>query len=264
MRSTTPHFVVLAAPLLAVAWGAVTLEAQTSATTELPAARQITGPDVGPEPQLVAPKATPSVVNFPRVNGWPAVNPDGSGVRVYARGLRNPNGLAWEPERGGLWTVAIERDELGELVPDYLTSVREGAFYGWPYAYWGRNEDPRRTGEWPDIVATTIAPEFAVGAHTATLGFVFGDRLNFTGRYRRGAFIGQHGSWNRSWAIGSPSCRLPTAPPAGQWRSFSPASSPIPQLVRSGDVRLAWPSPRTGRCWWRTTQGIGSGGRRAR
>ena len=196
------------------------------------------------------------------------VNPDGSDVRVFARGLRNPNGIAWEPESGALWTVVNERDELGdELVPDYLTSVREGAFYGWPYAYWGRNEDPRRTGEWPDIVATAIAPDFAVGAHTATLGLVFA-----TGSTSPDATAGApssastaRGTGAGSWAIGSPSCRSPTAAPAGQWRSFSPASSPIPQLVRSGDVRLAWPSPRTGRCWWRTTRGIGSGGwRRAR
>ncbi len=131
------------------------------------------------------------------------VNPDGSGMRVFAGGLRNPNGLAWEPESGALWTVVNERDELGdELVPDYLTSVREGAFYGWPYAYWGRNEDPRRKGERPDLVAKTIAPDFAVGAHTATLGIAFGDKLSFPERYRQGAFIGQHGSWNRSTFVG--------------------------------------------------------------
>jgi glucose/arabinose dehydrogenase len=131
------------------------------------------------------------------------VNPDGSSMRVFAGGLRNPNGLAWEPESGALWTVVNERDELGdELVPDYLTSVRENAFYGWPYAYWGRNEDPRRKGERPDLVAKTIAPDFAVGAHTATLGIAFGDKLSFPERYRQGAFIGQHGSWNRSTFVG--------------------------------------------------------------
>jgi glucose/arabinose dehydrogenase len=131
------------------------------------------------------------------------VNPDGSGMRVFASGLRNPNGLAWEPESGALWTVVNERDELGdELVPDYLTSVREGAFYGWPYAYWGRNEDPRRKGERPDLVAKAVAPDFAVGAHTATLGLAFGDKLKFPEHYRTGAFIGQHGSWNRSYLSG--------------------------------------------------------------
>jgi glucose/arabinose dehydrogenase len=144
-------------------------------------------------------------------------------VRVFARGLRNPNGLAWEPERGALWTVVNERDELGdELVPDYLTSVREGAFYGWPYAYWGRNEDPRRTGEWPDIVATAIAPDFAVGAHTAALGLVFGDRLDFPEHYRRGAFIGQHGSWNRSGFVGYRVAFVPFANgrPSGTMEEF--------------------------------------------
>ncbi len=131
------------------------------------------------------------------------VNPDGSGMRVFASGLRNPNGLGWEPESGALWSAVNERDELGdELVPDYLTSVRQGAFYGWPYAYWGSNEDPRRKGERPDLVAKAIAPDFAVGAHTATLGLAFGERLGFPERYRHGAFIGQHGSWNRSTFVG--------------------------------------------------------------
>lgn len=127
------------------------------------------------------------------------LNPDGSEMRVFASGLRNPNGLGWEPESGTLWTVVNERDGLGDaLVPDFLTSVRAGAFYGWPYAYWGRNEDPRRKGERPELVAKAIAPDFATGAHSATLGLVFGDRLRFPDRYRSGAFVGQHGSWNRS------------------------------------------------------------------
>jgi glucose/arabinose dehydrogenase len=99
--------------------------------------------------------------------------------------------------------VVNERDGLGDaLVPDFLTSVRAGAFYGWPYAYWGRNEDPRRKGERPELVAKAIAPDFATGAHSATLGLVFGDRLGFPDRYRSGAFVGQHGSWNRSNFVG--------------------------------------------------------------
>jgi glucose/arabinose dehydrogenase len=131
------------------------------------------------------------------------LNPDGSGMRVFASGLRNPNGLDWEPNSGALWAAVNERDELGdELVPDYITSVREGGFYGWPYAYWGRNEDPRRRGERPDLVAQAIAPDFAVGSHTATLGLVFGEELSFPERYRNGAFIGQHGSWNRAEFVG--------------------------------------------------------------
>jgi glucose/arabinose dehydrogenase len=131
------------------------------------------------------------------------LNPDGTGMRVFASGLRNPNGLAWEPESGALWAAVNERDELGdELVPDYITSVQQGAFYGWPYAYWGRNEDPRRKNERPELVAKTVAPDFAVGAHTATLGLAFGAGLDFPEHYQRGAFLGQHGSWNRSSFVG--------------------------------------------------------------
>jgi glucose/arabinose dehydrogenase len=131
------------------------------------------------------------------------VNPDGSGMRVFASGLRNPNGLDWEPATGALWTAVNERDELGDdLVPDYITSVREGAFYGWPFAYWGPNEDPRLKGEAPELVAKAIAPDFATGAHTASLGLVFGGGLRFPDRYQNGAFIGQHGSWNRSRLTG--------------------------------------------------------------
>jgi glucose/arabinose dehydrogenase len=151
------------------------------------------------------------------------VNPDGSAMRVFASGLRNPNGLGWEPESGALWTAVNERDELGdELVPDYITSVREGEFYGWPYAYWGGNEDPRRKGERRDLVAKAIAPDFAVGAHTATLGLVFGERLGFPERYRRGAFIGQHGSWNRSTFVGYRVAFVPFANgrPAGTLEEF--------------------------------------------
>ncbi len=131
------------------------------------------------------------------------MNPDGSGMRVFASGLRNPNGLDWEPATGALWTAVNERDELGdELVPDYITSVREGAFYGWPYAYWGPNEDPRLKGQAPELVSKAIAPDYATGAHTASLGLTFGDGLRFPDRYQRGAFVGQHGSWNRSQLTG--------------------------------------------------------------
>jgi glucose/arabinose dehydrogenase len=151
------------------------------------------------------------------------LNPDGSGMRVYAGGLRNPNGMDWHPETGALWTVVNERDELGdELVPDYLTSVEAGAFYGWPYAYWGPNEDPRRRGERPDLVKQSIAPDLAVGAHTATLGLVFGERLEFPDRYRTGAFIAQHGSWNRSNMVGYRVAYVPFdgAHPSGEMEEF--------------------------------------------
>ena len=127
------------------------------------------------------------------------INPDGSGEKVFANGLRNPNGMDWQPETGALWTAVNERDGLGnDLVPDYITSVRDSGFYGWPYSYYGQNEDPRRAGERPDLVARAIVPDYALGSHTASLGLVFYDGDSFPERYRGGAFIGQRGSWNRS------------------------------------------------------------------
>jgi glucose/arabinose dehydrogenase len=127
------------------------------------------------------------------------INPDGSGKRIFANGLRNPNGMDWAPGTDVLWTAVNERDGLGDdLVPDYITSVRDGAFYGWPYAYFGANEDPRHAGKRPDLVAKAVVPDYPVGAHTASLGLVFYDGTAFPEKYRGGAFIGQHGSWNRS------------------------------------------------------------------
>jgi len=131
------------------------------------------------------------------------LNRDGSGMRVFANGMRNPVGMDWEPKTKTLWTVVNERDMLGdELVPDYLTSVREGAFYGWPYSYFGQNEDPRKKGERPDLVAKAIKPDYALGAHVAALGLVFYQGKSFPTRYHGGAFIGMHGSWNRSNLVG--------------------------------------------------------------
>ena len=127
------------------------------------------------------------------------VNLDGTGLRVFAAGLRNPVGMDWEPTTGTLWTAVNERDELGdELVPDYLTSVKDGAFYGWPYSYSGNNEDPRRKGERPDLVAKAVVPDVPLGSHTASLGLAFYRGEAFPAKYRDGAFVGQHGSWNRS------------------------------------------------------------------
>jgi len=127
------------------------------------------------------------------------INPDGTGERIYASGLRNPVGMDWQPGKNTLYTAVNERDELGdELVPDYLTSVKEGAFYGWPYSYYGQNEDPRRKGERPDLVKKSLVPDVPLGAHTASLGLAFYDQTAFPEKYRNGAFIGQHGSWNRS------------------------------------------------------------------
>ncbi|GGK69943.1 sorbosone dehydrogenase family protein [Rufibacter glacialis] len=127
------------------------------------------------------------------------INPDGTGERVYASGLRNPVGMGWAPGTTTLWTAVNERDELGDdLVPDFLTSVKDGGFYGWPYAYFGPNEDPRMKGQRPDLVKKTLVPDVPLGAHTASLGLAFYDRAAFPAKYRGGAFIGQHGSWNRS------------------------------------------------------------------
>lgn len=119
--------------------------------------------------------------------------------RVFASGLRNPNGLAWEPATGLLWTTVNERDELGnDLVPDYMTSVKDGGFYGWPYSYFGQNIDERVQPQNPELVAQALVPDYALGAHTASLGLAFYQSHLLPTQYRGGAFIGQHGSWNRS------------------------------------------------------------------
>ena len=117
---------------------------------------------------------------------------------VYASGLRNPNGLVWEPVTGALWTVVNERDELGsDLVPDYLTSVRRGGFYGWPYSYYGPHVDGRAQPPRPDLVEKAIKPDYALGPHTASLGLALSDGARLPERFRQGMFVGQHGSWNR-------------------------------------------------------------------
>jgi glucose/arabinose dehydrogenase len=118
--------------------------------------------------------------------------------RVFASGLRNPNGLSYEPQSGVLWAVVNERDELGpDLVPDYLTSVKDGAFYGWPYSYYGQHLDPRVKPQRPDLVAKAIAPDYALSSHVAPLGLAFYTGSNLPETYRGGAFVGEHGSWNR-------------------------------------------------------------------
>jgi glucose/arabinose dehydrogenase len=128
------------------------------------------------------------------------INPDGTGERVYAYGLRNPIGTAWEPSTKKLWCVVNERDNLGDdLVPDYLTEVKDGGFYGWPYSYFGPHEDPRWKGKIPDgLLEKTLVPDVPMGAHTACLGLAFYTKNQFPKKYRGGAFVGQHGSWNRS------------------------------------------------------------------
>jgi glucose/arabinose dehydrogenase len=118
--------------------------------------------------------------------------------RVYATGLRNPNGLTINPETNQLWTVVNERDELGpNLVPDYMTSVKFGAFYGWPYSYYGQHVDPRVRPQRPDMVAKAIAPDYALSSHVAPLGMVFYTGANLPASFRNGAFVGEHGSWDR-------------------------------------------------------------------
>lgn len=146
------------------------------------------------------------------------MNLDGSDMRIFARGLRNPVGMDWEPRTKTLWTVVNERDLLGDdLVPDYLTSVKDGGFYGWPYSYFGQNEDPRKKGQRPDLVAAAIQPDYALGSHVAALGLAFYQGKSFAERYRGGAFIGMHGSWNRSKMIGYKVAFVPFAngKPAG-------------------------------------------------
>ena len=119
-------------------------------------------------------------------------------MRLFASGLRNPNGLSWQPDSGELWVSVNERDEIGsDLVPDYMTSVRDGGFYGWPYSYFGQNVDERIQPQRPDLVAKAIVPDYALGPHTASLGLTFNEGDGFGPDMKNGAFVGQHGSWNR-------------------------------------------------------------------
>ena len=152
-------------------------------------------------------------------------NPDGSGSRVFAGGLRNPVGAAFEPTTKVLWTAVNERDELGDdVVPDYLTSVKDGGFYGWPYAYFGQHEDPRHKGVRPDLVARAIKPDYALGSHTASLGLCFASGTAFPAAFRDGAFIGQHGSWNRAQMTGYRVMFVP-------FKAGKPAGEPVDVLT---------------------------------
>jgi glucose/arabinose dehydrogenase len=128
------------------------------------------------------------------------VDPSTGAHRVFASGLRNPVGMAWEPETGALWVSVNERDELGsDLVPDYMTSVRDGAFYGWPFSYYGQHVDDRPTPRRPDLVAQATVPDYALGPHTASLGLAWSpdSAASLPASLRHGMFVGQHGSWNR-------------------------------------------------------------------
>ena len=127
------------------------------------------------------------------------IDPASGATRVFASGLRNPVGMDWQPQSNQLWVAVNERDELGnDLVPDYMTSVTPGGFYGWPYSYYGQTVDKRVEPQRPDLVASALKPDYALGSHTASLGLTFYDGTAFPQAYRNGAFIGQHGSWNRN------------------------------------------------------------------
>ena len=144
-----------------------------------------------------------SVEPDPRRAAISVYDPDGKNHRIYASGLRNPLGLAWNPKTGELWTAVNERDGLGDdLVPDYVTSVKEGGFYGFPFAYIGPNEEPRRKGENPELVKKTIVPDVLVTSHSAALGIVFYDGKMFPKDYQGDAFVALHGSWNRQKLTG--------------------------------------------------------------
>lgn len=159
------------------------------------------------------------------------LDPGGGGARVYASGLRNPNGLGVEPVTGTLWAVVNERDVLGDDVsPDYLTRVRDGDFYGWPWSYWGRNVDDRVTPPRPDLVARALRPDYSLGAHTAPLGLAFSTAPAFPAEYRGGAFVGEHGSWNRGDPVGYKVVYVPFAHgmPSGPPRDFLTGFKPDP------------------------------------
>ncbi|QEE49372.1 sorbosone dehydrogenase family protein [Flavobacterium alkalisoli] len=151
------------------------------------------------------------------------INPDGTGEVIYANGLRNPVGMDWNSATGELWTAVNERDDLGDnLVPDYITSVKKGGFYGWPYSYFGQIEDPRMKGVRKDLVEKAIVPDVPVGSHTASLGIAFYDKDAFPEKYKNGAFVGQHGSWNRSVLSGYKVLFVPfkNGKPAGKPEDF--------------------------------------------
>jgi glucose/arabinose dehydrogenase len=145
--------------------------------------------------------------------------------RIFASGLRNPNGLAWEPHSSALWTVVNERDELGsDLVPDFLTSVRDGGFYGWPYSYYGQHVDQRVTPQRPELVAQAIVPDYALGPHVAPLGLASSIGTTLPAKFANGMFIGQHGSWNRRPHSGYKVIFVP-------FENGKPAGSPIDVLT---------------------------------
>jgi glucose/arabinose dehydrogenase len=153
------------------------------------------------------------------------IDPATGNHRVFATGLRNPVGMTWEPEGGVLWVAVNERDELGsDLVPDYMTAVREGGFYGWPYSYYGHHVDARVKPQRPDLVAKAIAPDYALGPHTASLGLAYATATSLPARFQHGMFVGQHGSWNRQPRSGYKVIFVP-------FRDGRPSGDPIDVLT---------------------------------
>ncbi len=177
-------------------------------------------------------------------------DPDGKNHRIYASGLRNPIGLAWNPKTGELWTAVNERDGLGDdLVPDYATSVKEGSFYGWPYSYIGQNEDPRRKGENPELVKKAIVPDVLFTSHVAALGIQFYTGKMFPKEYQGDAFVAFHGSWNRQKLSGYKIARIRFKERKTRRQSVmkisSPAGCPARTATKSGADRSDYWSPPT-------------------
>ena len=168
-------------------------------------------------------------------------NPDGTGHRIFASGLRNPVALTLQPGTNTIWTSVNERDTLGDdLVPDYITSVKDGGFYGWPYSYIGSNYDPEHKGKRPDLVARAIVPDVLIPAHSAAVGLTFYTGTQFPERYRNGAFIGLHGSWNRSKLAGYRISFVPfqNGKPAGPLEDFVTG-----WILNGGSPGSAWGRP---------------------
>jgi glucose/arabinose dehydrogenase len=160
--------------------------------------------------------------------------------RTFASGLRNANGMAFEPSTGALWTVVNERDEIGDdTPPDYLTSVKDGGFYGWPYSYWGKTVDKRVQPQRPELVATAITPDYALGAHTAALGLAYYDGNDLPDRFKGGMMIGQHGSWNRSVYSGYKVIFVPFA----DGRPRGPAIDVLTGFLKPDDSGKAYGRP---------------------
>ena len=189
--------------------------------------------------------------------------PDGKNERVYATGIRNPVGLAVHPETGDLWTSVNERDELGDhLVPDYVTRVRDGGFYGWPWFYIGPNQDPRHEGKRADLRATVVVPDVLLQSHSASLGLAFYEGAGFPAEYHGGAFAAEHGSWNRSRRTGYKVIHVPTKSgvPTGEYVDFMTGFVTPEGDVWGRPVAVAfrrdtlYVTDDAGECVWRVTR----------